>query len=104
MDAKTEAMASNQMSHMCAMNPQMLLDMYVQSEQCEAPLYAQLAQMAPTPCLRQMIAQMAMEEPGHTARLAALAAAYGLGASAPMTHGGQIGMAPQFFSVEEKKE
>lgn len=98
MDAKTEAMPGTQMSNMCGVNPQMLINMYVQSEQCEAALYAQLCQMAPTPCLRQIIAQMALEEPGHAARLAALSAAYGMGATDPPA------MAPQFYSVEEKKE
>ncbi len=104
MDAKTEAMANNQMNHMCAMTPQMLLDMFIQSEQCEAPLYAQLAQMAPTPCLRQMIAQMVVEDAVKAAIVAAIAAAYGLNATAPMMQGGQTAMAPQFYSVEEKKE
>lgn len=98
MDAKTEAMPGTQMSDMYGMNPQMLINMYVQSEQCEAALYTQLAQMAPTPCLQQMIAQMAMKEREQAAKLCAVAAAYGLGATDPPA------MAPQFYSVEEKKE
>lgn len=104
MDVKTEAMAGNQMNNMGCMNLQMMFDMLMQYEQCEAALYTQLAPMAPTPCLQQMIANMAMMEQNQAARLAAVAAAYGLGAAAPMMQGGQPVMPPQFYAVEEKKE
>ncbi len=103
MDVKTEAMTGNQ-NNMCGMNLQMMFDMLMRSEQCEAALYAQLAQIAPTPCLQQMIAHMVMMEQNQPVSLAAVAAAYGLGAAAPMMHGEQPAMAPQFYAVEEKKE
>lgn len=100
MDAKTESIAETQMSSACDINPQMLLDMFIQYEQCKAALYAQLAQTAPTPCLKHTIAQMAMEDPCHATGLVALANAYGLG----MVPGGAPIMPPQLFDVEEKKD
>ncbi len=107
MDAKTEAMAGNQHTGMCGMDPGTLLAMYMQSEQCEAALYAQLAQMAPTPCLQRMITKMTAEDANQAAYLAAIAAAYGLGTAMPLTGGMQGNtpmMPPQFYSLEAKKE
>lgn len=110
MDAKTEdVIKSNQMTGMC-MDPRALLDMYARYEQCEAALYAELAQTAPTPCLQRMIALMAAEEANQAAAVAAVAAAYGLAPVAPAVPGDPPPtihppiMPPYFYAVGEKKD
>ncbi len=86
-DAKVEAVSGSHMADMCPMDPRALLDAIARHECNEAALYAMLAQCAPTPCLQSMIAQMAAEEAGQAAALAAIAAAYGLGAIVPVMPG-----------------
>jgi hypothetical protein len=73
-DAKVEAVSGSHMADMCPMDPRALLDAIARHECNEAALYAMLAQCAPTPCLQSMIAQMAAEEAGQAAALAAIAA------------------------------
>ncbi len=109
-DAKAEAVMNNPMTDMCPMDPRALFDAIAMHECNEAAMYNMLAQCAPTPCLQRMICLMAAEEANQAATLAAIAAAYGLGAAMPIVPGQPTPfnnppyMPPNFYASGEKKE
>lgn len=111
MDTKTdtvaEAMMDNNMTAMCPNDPGSLFDAIAMHGRNKAALYCVLAQCAPTPCLQRTIAAMAAGEANQTATLAAIAAAYGMGAVMPMPADPPIKhpfMPPSFYAAGEKKE
>lgn len=106
-DAKAEAMMDSNMADMCPMDPGSLLEAIAMQGQNKAALYCVLAQCAPTPCLQRTIAMMAAGEANQAATLAAIAAAYGMGAVMPMPAdppGQNPFMPPNFYAAGEKKE
>ncbi|MFX4263724.1 hypothetical protein ACOBQJ_16175 [Pelotomaculum propionicicum] len=109
-EAKAEAMMNDHMTGMCPMDPGSLLDAIAMHEQNEAALYCALAQCAPTPCLQRTIAMMAAQEANQAAALAAIAAAYGIGAAMPFMPGDpppvQLPpfMPPNFYAAGDKQE
>lgn len=106
-DAKVEAVSGSHMTDMCQMDPRALFDAIAMHECNKAELYAMLAQCAPTPCLQRMICMMAAEEANQAATLAAIASAYGLGATMPVMPGQPAPfndppyMPPNFYAAGE---
>jgi len=68
---------------MCPRDPCEILKRLIQSEQMEIPVYTQLAQTAPSSCLRQMFAQSAAEEAMKVQRLCELAGEFGCASIVP---------------------
>lgn len=94
---------------MCPRNPCEILAMLIQSEQMEIPIYNQLAQTAPSSCLRQMFAHMAAEDAMKVQRLCALAAEFGCAPIVPGMGAGPGQMAgpggpPLFYSEGEQTD
>lgn len=68
---------------MCPPDPREILSRLIQSEQMEIPIYTQLAQTAPSSCLRQMFAQAAVETAMQVQKLCELAGEFGVAPIVP---------------------
>lgn len=92
---------------MCPRDPCEILKRLIQSEQSEIPVYKQLAQTAPSTCLKMMFAHLAEEDTGKVQRLCDLAKEFGCGSILPGigTGPGHMvnppGSLPSFFSEGE---
>lgn len=110
MDVKKEGMMDGMMpgmmdDMMCPHDPRELLNMVMQHEQMEIPLYNELAQSAPSMCLRQKIMHMAKMDAHHAEMYARVAAAYGfMPVQPPGMHMDPPGMPPNFYAAGEQKD
>jgi len=94
---------------MCSQNPLEILNMLIQSETKEAPIYNQLIQTAPNTCLRMMFQHLCDENAEQVRRLQALVSEFSPGTQ-PGTgkgpgHGwmGNPNFGPPFFFNEEQQ-
>jgi hypothetical protein len=103
-------MTGGMMDEMMQRDPCEILNRLIMSEQMEIPIYNQLAQTAPSACLRQMFAHFCAEDTMKVQKLCALAGEFGCGPMGPGMGAGPGFMAdppggpPLFYSQGEQTE